>query len=272
MIRPSILRCFHTLRAVALLVSAAWLLPAASSRNAIAADPPGSTASSSQNEETLQRELDLAQTSSMMLQELRYIEAKYREAQSALESTSDAPSKAMHQAELDAMAMHRSRLRVKLAVNRLSEDALLAPPDVRTRIDELAKQTTGPTAKSAAEFAAWLRDAETIRTVCQLLVAAENLRRIGKSDSAARVSREADLLEGEFKTMLEKRKEQAPKRSAEDPFAAGPKPKDPFAAGRKPNDPFATGPKPKDPFATGAKPKTNASGKDPFGPRSDGPR
>jgi hypothetical protein len=85
MTRPSIFPYFHTLRAVALLVTAALLLLTSSFLDAIAADPPGITSFSAQNEKTLQRELDLANTRLMMLHELRHIELKFREVQSALE-------------------------------------------------------------------------------------------------------------------------------------------------------------------------------------------
>ena len=194
MTRPSICPYFHTLRAVALLVTVALLFFTSPFFDPIAADPPGST--SAQSEKT---QSDLEQTRLEMLQVLRRRELECRTVQSALEAAKDARSKDMLEQHLEAIAVQRGRLRVQLAANQLRTDALHAPPNVCKRIDELAKQMTELKAKSAAEFAARSRDAETIRTVGQLLVAAEHLRQIGKSDAAARISREADLLEKEFK-------------------------------------------------------------------------
>ena len=121
-----------------------------------------------------------------MLQLFERFELQFQEAQSALEAARDAPSKAKRQADLEVIARERSDLRVQLAVNRLNTDAFHAPPNVRKRIDELAKQMTDPKARSAAEFAAdlaaRLRDAKTIHTVCNLLVAAEHRDRVGDFD------------------------------------------------------------------------------------------
>jgi hypothetical protein len=101
-------------------------------------------------------------------------------------------------------------------------DALYAPPNVSKRIEELARRLAEELKTRDAELATLLRDAETIRTVGQLRAAAEHLRQIGKSDAAARISREADLLEKEFKVMLQKGKERLPKPPTEDPFSNGP--------------------------------------------------
>ena len=194
MTRYSIFSCFHTLRCVALAVTVALHLLSSSFLDLMAAEPPGIT--SEQNEKT---QSDLEQTRLEMLQILKVHELEFRQAQSALAAVKDARSKAMHQQQLEAMLVRRSRLRVQLAANQLRTDALHAPPNMRKRIDELAKQMTDLKAKSAAEFATHSRDVETIRTVGQLLVAAEHLRRIGKSDAAKRISKEADILEKEFR-------------------------------------------------------------------------
>ncbi len=228
MTRSSNFPYFHTLRTVALLVTAALLLLTCSLLDANAAEPPGGTSSSAQNEKTLQRDRVLVQTRMEMLQILRVDELRFREVQTALEAAKDARSKAVHQAELERMARDRSRLCVQLVVNRLSLDALYTPSNVSKRLDELAKQLetdlkTPSAARSAAEFAAEiaarLRNAETARTLGQLLVAAEHLRQIGKSDTAARVLKEADLLDREFKVMLQKRKEGLTKPTTEGPLS-----------------------------------------------------
>jgi hypothetical protein len=243
---PSIILHFRTLRAVTLLVTAALLLPASSYRNANAADPPGGASTSGENKNAPKNERELVGICREMLQVLIRLDPQFREAQaawkaaealSAAEKAKDPRSAAANQAYKDAsdkwyvqeaIAERRSECYAKLVANRFSLDALYAPPTLSKRFEELAKQietvlkTRSPTrslAERDVEIAAQLRDAQTIHTLGQLLVTAEHLRRQGQADAAVRISREADLLESEFKASLQNGRERLKKLVAEEPFA-----------------------------------------------------
>ena len=128
MTRFSTISSFHSIGAVALLATAALLLPATSFRDTRAADPPGGASTSGPDGKTLQRDSELSNVRRMMLEELTYRELQLRKAQAALEAAKDARSKDMHQAEVDAIVASRNRLYAQVVVNRLSLDALYAPP------------------------------------------------------------------------------------------------------------------------------------------------
>ena len=152
------------------------------------------------NIELFHSELRLLAMRMAMLENMEMLEMEHRQVQSDMAETQNDQSKEMVEtlpqvevleAQLQGLENSRSQLHGQLALNRLSINALYAPPNVNEQIDE---------AEAAPQLSAVQEtgDTETIRTVGQLRAAADHLLQIGKSDSAATISREADLLEEEL--------------------------------------------------------------------------
>lgn len=241
MSQPSIFPNLYTLRVVALFAAAALLLPGFSFRDAHAADPPGDASVSGPNKKAPMSERELVDMRGMLLARLIFLDPWFREAQAAwkaaearsqAEIAKDSRSAVAHQAHKDAsakwhvqegLARGRSDAYAKLVFNWLSLKALYAPPTLRKPLEKLAKQTeiawktsfgAGSNAERDVLFATHLRDAQTIHTLGQLLVTAEHCR----PDAAARISREVDQLESEFKATLQAGRERLKKLVTEEPF------------------------------------------------------
>lgn len=172
MTRPSVFRYFRTWRAVALSVTAASFFLASSFRDANAAVPPGGTSSSAEHGQTLQRDSELTRIRSQILAQLRVDGVRLREAQAALDAAKDERSKDNHRAARDHVAASLGRLYGQLIVNWLSLDALYAPPAMRKRLEELAKQTDADLkakwVPTSAEFFIAL-DTETLQRESELV-------------------------------------------------------------------------------------------------------
>ena len=150
------------------------------------------------NGKSLESELRLVEMRLHMLQELSVNTQLFREAQSALEAGKDERSEEQHEAQVRELESRRSQACAALAVNRLSIDALYAPPSVSKRMQEASRRLSEERKTQRTGLETVARRAETTRLAGQLHTVAEHLRQIGKSDAAARVSSEADLLEKEL--------------------------------------------------------------------------
>lgn len=147
---------------------------------------------------SVESESRLVEIRSQMLTELSVIAEQFRQAKSDLEATEDERSKKMHEAEVRELESRRSEVCAALAVNRLSIDALYAPPSVSKRMEEAASRLSEKRKTQRTDSETLFRDAETVRVVWQLRAAAERLRQIEKTDAASTVSGEADFLENEL--------------------------------------------------------------------------
>ena len=150
------------------------------------------------NQNSLESEVKLVHIRVQMLAELSVIAQEFRQAKSDLESTEDEQSKAMREAEVREWESRRGEVVAALAVNRLSIDALYAPPGVSKRMEEASRWLSERRKTQRTDSETLFRDAETVRVVWQLRAAAERLRQTEKTDAASTVSGEADLLEKEL--------------------------------------------------------------------------